>query len=226
MLAGRVSAPCCASRRSGRTSTRRACLSPGSATSFKHHRRADLCDLPRAAAGDPRQYQVRPRVVPLSDRRTGSPARCQLRRCRPDRRSALSARRVRARAPSPSWCSACTCRKAPGFGRRHGSRDGRPGLAAPPDRRRFTGEHAVQPVGCARYIAPPTRDADGARDRGGAACGARTTSFLELTEGYDTMWASAARAFGRPAPTHRDRTSVGDGPADSDLRRGDQRARL
>ena len=54
--------------------------------------------------------------------------------------------------------------------RRHGPRDGRSGLAAPPDRHRAAGERAVQPFGARQYRARRSGDADRARDRGGAPC--------------------------------------------------------
>ena len=68
-------------------------FSPGAAVGAaagrhpQYHRGADLCAGAGAAACDPRQYQLRPRHVPLSRQRTGSAARRQL-RCpgRPDGR--------------------------------------------------------------------------------------------------------------------------------------------
>ncbi len=66
----------------------------------------------RAVAGDPRRYQIRPRLVPLSHRRAGSPARCQLSRCRPARPSASSGPRGRARARSRNSSSGSTSRSA------------------------------------------------------------------------------------------------------------------
>ena len=130
----------------------------------------------RAAAGDPRQHQVRPCHVPLSHRRTGSPARCHL-RCagradgRHRRAFGVGQEHVRQARPAPLRPGE---RARPG--RRHGSRHGRPGLAAPPDRRRPAGERAVQPLGAREYRARRPGHADGARHRGGKASRERTNS--------------------------------------------------
>ena len=47
--------------------------------------------------------------------------------------------------------------KRPRAGRRHRSRHGRPGLAAPPDRRRAAGERALQPLGARQHRARRSR---------------------------------------------------------------------
>ena len=140
----------------------------------------------RAAAGDPRRHQVRPCHLPLSPRRTGSPARCQLRRAgradgRHRRALGVGQEHVRQARPAPLRAG-----ERPRAGRRHGSRHGRSGLAAPPDRRRAAGERAVQPLGARQYRARRSGHADGARDRGGPAR-RRARIHPRAAEGYDTI---------------------------------------
>ena len=112
---------------------------------------------------------LRPRHVPLSHRRPGSPARRQLRRAgradgRHRRPVGIGQEHVRQAGPAPLRAGE---RARPG--RRHGSRHGRSGLAAPPDRRRAAGERAVQPLGAREHRARRSGHADGARHRGGTA---------------------------------------------------------
>jgi len=80
-----------------------------------------------------------------------------------------------------------------GADRRHGSGHRRPGMAAPPDRRRAAGECAVQTARCGRT----SRSADPAMPMERVIAVARLAGahdfILELTEGYDTIVASAAR---------------------------------
>ena len=97
----------------------------------------------RAAARDPRQHHLRPCHVPLSHRRTRNPARCHI-RCagrtdgRYRRAFGIWQEHVREAGPAP-----LRPRKRARSGRRYGSRHGRSGVAAPPDRRRAAGERAV-----------------------------------------------------------------------------------
>ena len=103
-------------------------------------------------------------------------------------------------------------------GRRHGSRHGRPGVAAPPDRRRPAGERAVQPLGAREYRARRSGHADGARHRGGKAGGsARIHPRAGRRLRHDRR---RARLYplGRPAPAHRHCPRADHRPAHSDLR--------
>ena len=68
----------------------------------QHHAGAELQSGPRRAAADPRAGHVRACDVPLSHRRSRGAARRVIQRPSPARSSASSARRARARAPSPS----------------------------------------------------------------------------------------------------------------------------
>ena len=116
--------------------------------------------------------------------------------------------------------------KRPRAGGRHGSRPGRPGLAAPPDRRRAAGERAVQPLGARQHRARRPGDADGARGRGGPA--RRRARFHPRARRRLRHDRRRARLhpLGRPAPAHRHRPRAGHQSAHPDLRRGDQRAGL
>ena len=116
--------------------------------------------------------------------------------------------------------------KRPRAGGRHGSRPGRPGLAAPPDRRRAAGERAVQPLGARQHRARRSGDADGARGRGGPA--RRRARFHPRARRRLRHDRRRARLhpLGRPAPAHRHCPRAGHQPAHPDLRRGDQRAGL
>ena len=141
----------------------------------------------RAAARDPRQHHVRPCHVSLSYRRTGSAARCDL-RCagradgRHRRAFGLGQEHVRETGPAPLRAG-----KRSGSDRRHGSRHGRPGMAAPPDRRCPARERAVQPIGTREYRARRPGHADRARHRSGKTCRGPTNSSSNCREGYDTI---------------------------------------
>ena len=122
------------------------------------------------AAGDPRRHRLRACHLPLSHRRAGSAAGRLVSRCRPARLSASSAPRARA---SSTLAKLVQRLYVPESGRvlvdgiDLAMVDRR--LAAPPDRRRAAGERAVQPLGPRQHRARRSGDADGARDRGGAA---------------------------------------------------------
>ena len=136
---------------------------------------------------------VRPRLVPLSHRRPGSAARCLLRGAggadrRHRRALGVGQEHVRQTGAAPLRPGA-----RPRAGRRHGSRDGRSGLAAPPDRRRAAGERAVQPLGARQHRARRSGDADGARHRGGDGWPERTSSSSSSPKATTPSSASAAR---------------------------------
>ena len=151
------------------------------------HGRADLFIRSRAPASDPRRHHLRPRHLPLSRRRPGGAARCQL-RC-PGRAGGRHCRAFGIGQEHVCQAGAAALRagKRPRPGRRHGSLAGRSGLAAPPDRRRAAGERAVQPLGARQHRAGRSGDADGAGHRGGHSLPGAHEFILELPEGYDTI---------------------------------------
>ena len=112
MLAGRVSAPVLRLAQMWQD-FQQARLSVAAAGRHPQHPgRAGLHAGTRAVARDPRRHPLRPCQLPLSPRRAAGPARRHASTCRPGRWSASSAPPARARAPSPSWSSVSTCRKA------------------------------------------------------------------------------------------------------------------
>ena len=66
-------------------------------------------------------------------------------------------------------------------------------VVAPPDRRRAAGKRAVQPFGARKYRARRSGDADGARHRGGDACGSARIHPRTATKATTRSSASAAR---------------------------------
>ena len=160
----------------------------------QHHGRADLYGGARAAAGDPRQHQLRPRrrsAIASTGRKCCTMSASM---CRPGRWSASSGLRDRARARSRSWCSASTCRKAGAcWSTAWISRMADPAVAAPPDRRRAAGERAVQPLGAREHRARRSGDADGARHRGGDARGRARIHPRTAPKATTRSSASAAR---------------------------------
>ena len=195
MLAGRVSAPVLRLAQIWQD-FHQARLSVAAAGRHpQHHGRADLhAAAARALPAIRGDISVRARHLPLSHRRPGGPARRQLRRAgRPDgrHRRAVGLGQEHARQAGPAPLRAGERARA---GRRRRSRHGRPGLAAPPDRRRAAGERAVQPLGARQHRARRSGHADGARHRGGAASPARTTSSSSSPRATTRSSASAAPA--------------------------------
>ena len=155
---------------------------------------------------------VRARHLPLPHRRPGGAARRQLRRAgRADgrHRRAVGLGQEHARQARPAPLRAGKRARA---GRRHRSRHGRPGLAAPPDRRRAAGERAVQPLGARQHRARRSGHADGARHRGGearrrarfhprAAAKATTRSSASAARACRAASASASPSPARWSPT-------------------------
>ena len=193
----------------------------------QHAGRADLQPGARGAAGDPRRRRLRARDLPLSHRRAGDPARCELLRCRRARCSASSARRARARARSPSWCSGSTCpRAAACWSTASISR-----MVDLAWLRRQIGVVLQENVLFNRTIRENIALADPgmpmrARDRRGRAR-RRARLHPRAARGlrHDRRRARQ-HPLGRAAPAHRHRPRAGDQSAHPDLRRGDQRARL
>ncbi len=128
------------------------------------------CGGAHTAADDPWQDRLRACRIPLPHRRAGNPPRCQLHRAgRADggNRRALGVGQEHRRQARPA--SLCAGERACPGGR-HGPRHRRPGVAAPPDRRRAAGERAVQLFGAGQHRARRPRPADWAHHRRGAPC--------------------------------------------------------
>ncbi len=90
-----------------------------------------------------------------------------------------------------------------------GSRPGRSGLAAPPDRRGAAGQRAVQPLGAREHRAGRSGHADGAGDRGGQARGRPRVHPGAARRLRHDRRRARRQPVGRPAPAHRHRPRAG-----------------
>jgi len=107
--------------------------------------------------------------------------------------------------------------------RRH--RPARPGLAAPPDRRRAARERAVQPLDPREHRARRSRRPRALVMQAARLAGAEEF-IAQLPQGYTRSSRSAAPTCRRPAPTRRHRPRAGHQSAHPHPRRSDLGARL
>ncbi len=110
--------------------------------------------------------------------------------------------------------------------RRRRPHPGRPRLAAHQHRRGAAGEPAVQPHHPREHRLRGPRHAARPGDRHRAAVGRRRVHRQAAGRLRHGDRGARRQPVGRPAPAHRHRAGAGHQPADPDLRRGDERARL
>jgi hypothetical protein len=152
------------------------------------------------------------RTEPVDPGRAGAGCRRRLR---------VGQEHARPADPAPA-----RARAGRGRGRRRRSRRGRPGLAAPPDRRRPAGGDAVQPFGPREPGADRSRRAGRADRRGGEAGGRARLHPGAAGRLRDRDRRARHAPVGRPAPAPGAGPRPGHRSAHPDPGRGDQLARL